>query len=147
MGDFLLSKPILEPTEPLVCPPKPNLKKSSQTLKQTRFDPTLEGKHEKHNWCDDLEHALACMDLYQDCYDFEEMKKNDFKLVVEIMAGINNDTKIIWEIKECPIWCDDYECKNDIGLIIVGASVGSLILISVISVIVVMVRLNKSKGR
>ena len=259
MGDFfLLSKPNLEPTEPLVCPPKPNLKKSSQTLKQTRFDPTLEGKHEKHDWCDDLEHSLACMDLYHECYDFEEMKKNDFKLVVEIMAGINNDTKIIWEIKECPIWCDrieeckngdltlmgrekydhctaqnitkinetvaqkcqesakqlmdkhdhekddwcddlehalacmdlyhecydfeemkkndfklvveimagidnntkiiweikecpiwcdDYECKNVLGLIIVGASVGSLILISVLSVIVVMVRLNKSKGR
>ena len=116
-------------------------------MKQTRFDPTLDDKHEKHNWCDDLEHALACMDPYHECYDFEEMKKNDFKQVVEIMAGFNNDTKIIWEIKECPIWCDDYECKNVIGLIIVGASVGSLILISAIAVIVVMVRLNKSKGR
>ena len=127
--------------------------KCQESAKQLmdEHDHEKEGTHEKHNWCDDLEHALACMDPYHECYDFEEMEKNDFKLVVEIMAGINNDTKIIWEIKECPIWCDRVEeCKNGgavIGMIIVGALVGSFILISVLSVIVVMVRLNKSKGR
>ena len=149
------SKPNLELTEPLVCPKKPNFKKSSQTLNRIRFDPTLDGKHEDKKdewceWCKDLEDALDCMDPYRECYDFADIKKYDYKSVVEAMAEMGHD--VIWKIKDCPIWCDRVgECKNDggatIGLIIVGALVGSFILISVLSVIVVMVRLNKSKGR
>ena len=150
------SKPNLEPTEPLVCPKKPNFKKPSQTLNRIRFDPTLEDKHEDKKdewceWCKDLEDALDCMDPYRECYDFADIKKYDYKSVVEAMAEMGHD--VIWKIKDCPIWCDRIEeCKNGdggatIGLIIVGALVGSFILISVLSVIVVMVRLNKSKGR
>ena len=82
--------------------------------------------------------------------------KKLLEFTVEAMEGIHDDFKF-GGLRECQIYCRwEGECKSEergpailhyLGLIIVGIFVGVLILVGVIATLVVLNKLNKSKGR